>query len=49
MNAGEQDIDLRKPDEIFAAGDARDIDGGGQIIGGELIGRMSIDPQAQST
>jgi hypothetical protein len=46
VNAGEQNIDLRQPDQIFAAGDAGNIDRVRQVIGGKLRLRVGVNPLA---
>ena len=46
VNAGEQDIDLRQPDQVFAAGDAGNVDRIRQIVGGKFYLRMAVDPLA---
>ena len=46
MNAGEQNVDLRQPDQIFAARDAGDIHRARQVIGRELHLRVGVNPLA---
>lgn len=49
MNAGDQNMAVNQPDEVFAAGYAGDIHRIRQLIGGKLIILMRIDPLTQRT
>ena len=47
MVGGVEDIDLRQPNQIFAAGNAGDIHRRRQLIGREFNVRMGVNPLAQ--
>ncbi len=46
VNAGEQNVDLRQPNQIFTAGDAGNIDRVCQFIGRKLRLRVGVNPLA---
>lgn len=49
VDSGVEDIDLRQPNQIFAARDAGDIYGRRQLIGREFNVRMGVNPLAERT
>jgi hypothetical protein len=47
VDSGVENIDLRQPNQIFAAGDAGDIYRRRQLIGREFNVRMGVNPLAE--